>query len=132
MDALIRNARHYPYFYEMRGEVLIKIRQAIGRSGKAYARAISLDRQKPALIRIELARALIATGDKGDLDKAVHELKTRHRPRAGELRMATASSPRHTGSSERSRLPNLPRPTCTIIPAIWNRLGSSPPAPSRR
>lgn len=75
IDALIRERPRNPYFYEMKGEILMKIRQASA-AAKAYARAISLDRQRPALIRVELARALIATGDKGDLDKAVHELKT--------------------------------------------------------
>lgn len=74
MDALIKEEPRNPYFYEMRGEILMKARQPAP-AADAYRRAVSLDRSRTGLIRTELARALLATGSRKDLDPAVRELK---------------------------------------------------------
>lgn len=73
LDALVAASPSNPYIQEFRGEVLLKLHKA-GDSAKAFDKALKLDRSKSSLIRARLGVALMATGDKRQIDRAVGEL----------------------------------------------------------
>ncbi len=73
VDSLISAYPDYPYFWELKGDMLIRA----GRPAEAIEplrRALSL---KPnPLIRATLGHALVATGDPGRLEAAISELRS--------------------------------------------------------
>ncbi len=73
-DALIKEQPKNPYFYEMRGEVLIKANDAAG-AAKAFQTAVSLDPRKSPLLRMSYGRALMLTGTKANMPTAIKEIK---------------------------------------------------------
>ena len=73
LDALIAASPSNPYIHEFRGEVLLKLHKASD-SVKAFDKALKLDRSKSGLIRARLGVALMATGDKRQIERAVGEL----------------------------------------------------------
>ena len=73
VDALLAEGPENPYFWELRGQILFeegRPAEAIG----AHQRAVELKPDAP-LLRINLAHALIETGDPARLEQAVDELK---------------------------------------------------------
>jgi predicted Zn-dependent protease len=73
IDALIGDAPDYPYFPELKGQILFES----GRAREAIAplrRAASLA-PHPGLIKIMLGSAELGTGDKGLLDNAIADLR---------------------------------------------------------
>ncbi len=74
INALIKRYPNYAYLHEMKGEILLisgKAQAAI----KPFRRAVKLDKFKSGIIRIELGHAMLETGDKKLLGKAIKELK---------------------------------------------------------
>jgi predicted Zn-dependent protease len=74
-DALIKAMPNDPYFYELRGDILLKANHA-KEAAAAYAKAVSLDPAKSGLLQVAYGQALLAMGDKASLEKAVTQLKT--------------------------------------------------------
>nr|WP_245415144.1 M48 family metalloprotease [Hoeflea marina] len=73
LDALVAASPSNPYIHEFRGEVLLKLHKAAD-AAKAFDKALKLDRSRSGLIRARLGVALLATGDKHQIDRAVDEL----------------------------------------------------------
>ena len=75
VDALIRAQPSNPYFWELKGSLLRK-------GGKARAavaplrKALQLSRGKPPLIKVELARALVALNNKTSTNEAIRLLNS--------------------------------------------------------
>ncbi len=74
VEKLIRQQPRNPYLHELRGEVLIKANRA-DEAAKSYATAVSLDPDKSGLLRIGYGQALLATGRKANIEKAIQELR---------------------------------------------------------
>jgi predicted Zn-dependent protease len=74
-DALIKAMPNDAYFHELRGDILLKANHA-KEAAAAYAKAVSLDPAKSGLLQVSYGQALLATGDKSSLEKAVTQLKT--------------------------------------------------------
>ncbi len=74
IDALIKRSPKNPYFHELRGDILIKANRA-DQAAKAYAKATKLDPHRTGLLQAGYGHALVASGKKGDLKKAVRVLK---------------------------------------------------------
>lgn len=74
LDALVREQPKNPYFHEFRGEVLIKLRRT-DEAIKAFSQAVKLDRTKSPLIRARLGFALVASGKKANMGRAIDELR---------------------------------------------------------
>nr|WP_245411786.1 M48 family metalloprotease [Phyllobacterium leguminum] len=74
IDALIKEQPNNPYFYEIRGEILLKANDPAG-AAKAFQRASALDPRKSSLIRMSYGRALMLAGSKSAMPTAVRELK---------------------------------------------------------
>ena len=74
IDGLIKQFPKFAFLHEMKGEILL-------RSGRAKAAirpfqlAYKYDRHKSGMIRIELAHAMLETGDRSLINKAIKELK---------------------------------------------------------
>jgi predicted Zn-dependent protease len=74
IDRLISEQPKNPYLHEMRGEMLLRggnPREAAA----SFRRAIELDRTKSGLLRVMHGHALLETGDRASLDKALIEIK---------------------------------------------------------
>ncbi|KAB2849364.1 MAG: M48 family metallopeptidase [Hyphomicrobiaceae bacterium] len=70
IEALIRERPDYPYFHELKGELLLRS----GRAKEAvppYRKALSLVGGTASLIRIDLAKALLQSGDPKGPDEAI-------------------------------------------------------------
>jgi predicted Zn-dependent protease len=74
-DALIKAMPNNPYFYELRGDILLKANHAKA-AATTYAKAVRLDPVKSGLLQVSYGQALLALGDKASLEKAVTQLKT--------------------------------------------------------
>ncbi|WP_416362565.1 M48 family metalloprotease [Phyllobacterium sp. 0TCS1.6A] len=74
IGALIKEDPKNPYFYEIRGEILMKMNK-VADAAKAFQKAGSLDPRKSALIRMNYGRTLMLTGSKDNLKTAIAELK---------------------------------------------------------
>ena len=72
IDALIRQAPNNPYFWELKGQALLE-RGKPAESIAPLRKAVSLA-PKAGLIRILLGQALVATGNKANLDDAIKNL----------------------------------------------------------
>jgi predicted Zn-dependent protease len=73
IDALIRAATDYPYFYELKGQALLESGKA--REAVAPLRRASQMAPDQGLIRILLGHALLETGDSALLDEAISNFK---------------------------------------------------------
>ncbi len=73
-DALIKAMPKNPYFYELRGDILLKANKTKD-AATAYAKAVSLDPAKSGLLQVSYGQALLAAGDPGSVEKAVSALK---------------------------------------------------------
>jgi predicted Zn-dependent protease len=74
VEALIRERPDYPYFHELKGELLLRS----GRAKEAvapYRKALSLVGGQASLIRIDLAKALLQSDDPRGPDEAVELLR---------------------------------------------------------
>lgn len=60
-DALIKLQPKNPYFYELRGDILLRANQP-QKAAEAFARAVQLDPAKSGILPIAYGQALIATG----------------------------------------------------------------------
>jgi predicted Zn-dependent protease len=69
-DALIKIEPQNPYFYELRGDVLLRANQP-EKAAEAFARAVQLDPAKSGILPISYGQALIATGKPDSIKKAV-------------------------------------------------------------
>jgi len=74
IDSLIRELPNNPYLYEMKGEMLLKLRRP-GEAADAFARALRLDKANSGLIRARLGFALLSTGERNNMDRAISELR---------------------------------------------------------
>lgn len=74
-DALIREQPRNPYFYELRGDALIKANQPDA-AADAYANAVALDPTKSGLLQVGHGQALLATGKPALIQQAASELQT--------------------------------------------------------
>lgn len=102
LESLIREKPKYPYFHELKGEVLLRAskRQA---AVKAFRRAVSLAPRND-LMRVELAQALLASNDKNAARAALKQLQAARRTEGGR--------------------PTLHR----LMAQAWARLGNIPQA----
>ncbi len=75
LEGLIRERPSNPYFREMDGEMLLTEGQA-AKAADAFGRALSLHPDEPGLIRARLGFALLQTGRKADLSRAISYLKS--------------------------------------------------------
>lgn len=74
IERLIAEQPKNPYLYEMKGEMLLRGRDARG-AVAALQQAIRLDRNKSGLMRVELGHAMLETRDAALVDKAIFEIK---------------------------------------------------------
>jgi predicted Zn-dependent protease len=74
IDALIKEQPKNPYFYEIKGEILIKANDPAG-AAKALQQAIALDPRKSSQLRLSYGHALMLTGVKANMPTAIRELK---------------------------------------------------------
>ena len=74
INALIKQQPKNAYLYEIKGEMLLRSRQAAA-SIKPFKRAIKLDKYKSGLLRIQLGHAYLETNNPKLLVAAVKELK---------------------------------------------------------
>lgn len=75
IDALIKEQPQNPYFHEIKGEILIKANDPTG-AAKSFQQAVNLDKRKSPLLRMSYGRALMLTGNKANMPKAISEIKT--------------------------------------------------------
>lgn len=73
-DALIKLDAKNPYFQELRGDILMKANRAAD-SASAYSKATKLDAGHSAILRIERAQALVATGKPDSIRAALDDLR---------------------------------------------------------
>ena len=81
LASLIREKPKYPYFHELKGEVLLKSGR-IAPAIDAYSRAAALA-PRNGLIRVELAQALLARGDARSARAALKQLRAARRGEGG-------------------------------------------------
>ncbi len=74
IDKLIKKHPKYAYLYEIRGEMQLKSGQSKA-AIKSFRKAIKLDKYKSGIIRIQLGHAMLETGDRSLVKKAIKELK---------------------------------------------------------
>lgn len=72
IDGLIKSMPKFPYFYELKGQVLFEVGR-IKESIIPYEKALSLKKNEP-LLMLELAVSLIATEEKENLERAINLL----------------------------------------------------------
>ncbi len=72
LDSLIREKPKYPYFHELKGEMLLRAGR-VKAATQAFAKAAKLA-PRNGLIRLELAQALLATGNRSDARAALKHL----------------------------------------------------------
>ncbi len=75
MDKLIKKLPNYPYFHEMKGEMLLKSGKP-KQAAASFQKAVSLDKRQNGLLRIQLGHALLQTGDQKNLSTSIKTLKT--------------------------------------------------------
>lgn len=73
-DALIKLQPNNPYFYELRGDILLRANQP-QKAAEAYARAVKLDPAKSGILPIAYGHALIATGKPDATRQAVTSIR---------------------------------------------------------
>lgn len=115
IDALIRNSPKNPFYYEIKGEILLRARDANG-AVRAFTKAVQLDGGKSASILVALGHALVLAGGDANMQRALGELEVAvsidpNNPRAyrhlamaygrlkdnGSANLATAEEKFHSG-----------------------------------
>ena len=74
IDKLIKKMPNYPYFHEMKGEMLLRSGKA-SQAAASFQRAVKLDKRQNGLLRIQLGHALLETNNKKNLAAAIKSLK---------------------------------------------------------
>jgi predicted Zn-dependent protease len=72
-DELIKTQPRNPYFYELRGDSLIKSNRPV-EAAEAYAKAVQLDPAKSGILQVGYGQALLASGKPDLIRKAVDAL----------------------------------------------------------
>ena len=75
VDALIKERPDNPYFWELKGSLLLLERQAPGCDRSTCARPCNWPAATSPLIQFELAQAMLATEDAALLDEAMSLLR---------------------------------------------------------
>lgn len=73
IDQSLKGAPNNPFLHEMKGEILLRSGQP-AEAAKAFARAVKLDRTNSGFMRVELGHALLETGKRANIEKAIKEL----------------------------------------------------------
>lgn len=74
IDRLIKSEPKNPYFWEIKGEVLLKAQDANG-AATAFSKATQLDNGRSATILVALGQALVLSGTEPNLRRAIGELE---------------------------------------------------------
>ena len=74
IDGLISAEPKNPYFYELRGESLIRANRP-GEAADAYAKAMRLDGSHSGLLQVGYGQALLATGKRDLIRRAAKEMR---------------------------------------------------------
>ena len=74
IDKLIKKMPDYPYFHEMKGEMLLRSGKA-SKAANSFQKAVNLDKRQNGLLRIQLGHALLETNSKKNLAAAIKTLK---------------------------------------------------------
>lgn len=74
IDKLISKMPNYPYFHEMKGEMLLRSGKA-SEAAVSFQKAVNLDKRQNGLLRIQLGHALLETNNKTNLASAIKFLK---------------------------------------------------------
>ncbi len=74
IDKLIKKMPNYPYFHEMKGEMLLRSGKA-AKAAVSFKKAVALDKRQNGLLRIQLGHALLETNKKKNLAAAIKTLK---------------------------------------------------------
>ncbi len=74
IDKLIKKMPSYPYFHEMKGEMLLRSGKA-AKAAESFKKAVALDKRQNGLLRIQLGHALLETNNKKNLKAAIKTLK---------------------------------------------------------
>ena len=74
IDKLIKQMPNYPYFHEMKGEMLLRSGKA-SQAATSFQKAVNLDKRQNGLLRIQLGHALLETKSKKNLAAAIKTLK---------------------------------------------------------
>ena len=101
-DALIKAQPKNPYFYELRGDILLKATRPKD-AAAAYAKAVSLDPGKSGLLQVSYGQALVAAGDQASLREGGRRCSERGSTATRKTSAATATLRRPTACSARSR-----------------------------
>jgi predicted Zn-dependent protease len=73
IDVLISRKPAYPYFYELRGDILMKANKP-AEAIRSYKKALRLDPTKSGIIQVSLGQAELAAGGNSDVRSAVTNL----------------------------------------------------------
>ncbi len=73
-DSLIKSQPNNPYFYELRGDALMKANRP-AEAAESYAKAARLDPARSGILQVSYGQALLATGKPDLVRKAVTELQ---------------------------------------------------------
>lgn len=74
VDALIKQQPKNPYFYELRGDVLMKANQP-AQAAEAFATAVRLDPVRSGILPVSYGQALLAVGTPDALKKAITQIR---------------------------------------------------------
>ncbi|MCP4185008.1 MAG: M48 family metallopeptidase [Hyphomicrobiales bacterium] len=74
INRLIKQFPKFAFFHEMKGEILLRSGRAKA-AIKPFQLAYKYDRHKSGIIKVELAHAMLETGDRSYINKAIKELK---------------------------------------------------------
>lgn len=74
IDKLIKKMPKYPYFHEMKGEMLLKSGKP-KQAAASFKKAVALDKRQNGLLRIQLGHALLQSGGKKNLSNSIKTLK---------------------------------------------------------
>jgi len=70
IDALIASRPNNPWLHEMRGEILMNGGRGV-EAAAAFSKAAKLDKTNSGLLKAEVGQALVTTGDRSQMDKAI-------------------------------------------------------------
>ncbi|WP_306118022.1 MULTISPECIES: M48 family metalloprotease [unclassified Roseitalea] len=121
IDKLIAEAPNDPYFHEVKGEILLRARDA-GGAVDAFSRAVQLSDGNAPTIQVALGHALVLAGGEANFRRAIGELEVaitldpanprayRHLAMAygrlgwiGDAELATAEASFHSGQFEQAK-----------------------------
>ncbi|MDH6232932.1 putative Zn-dependent protease [Mesorhizobium soli] len=74
VDALLKQQPKNPYFYELRGDALMKANQP-AKAAEAYAKAVQLDPARSGILPISYGQALLAIGTPESAKKAITHIR---------------------------------------------------------